>query len=137
MIEIDEKFIWAWVKNKISFSKYDVNNIWKDTYNDLLFKWVYDTGSKILFIYMKEDVNEDVKLQFSLDFPRDIINEEVDEYMRFLKVNRKNITYENMDNLILYNKIKYNIKENILNLMDRVFIPTLDMRYSSRYKYTK
>ncbi|CRG94855.1 dynein beta chain, putative [Plasmodium gallinaceum] len=126
MSEISEEFLSVWVKHKISFSKYNFNDLWKDDYNKTILKWINNINSKILFIYLIE--NDEIKLNFSFDFSNDIIDETVEEYIIFLKINNKKITHENIDNVILFNKIKYKIKENILNLMDRVLIPSIDIK---------
>ncbi|CRH01266.1 dynein beta chain, putative [Plasmodium relictum] len=129
MSEISEEFVGVWIKHRISFSKYNFKDIWKNNYNKIIHKWINNISSKILFIYLKE--SDEIKLNFSFDFPSEIIDETIDEYIVFLKINNKKITYDNIDSIILYNKIKYKIKENILNLMDRVFIPTIDMKSNS------
>ncbi|SCL97173.1 dynein beta chain, putative [Plasmodium berghei] len=127
--EISEDFIRSWIENKICLSKYSFNSIWNDDYNKIVHNWIFNANSKILYIYIADC--DPIKLSFSFDVPNEIIDESINEYIIFLKVNTKKITYENIDNVILYNKIKCNIKENILNLMDRVFIPFLDMKNKS------
>ncbi|SBS88390.1 dynein beta chain, putative [Plasmodium malariae] len=127
--EVSEDFISVWIENKISLSKFNFTNLWNNSYNKIVHKWMYNVNYKILFIYLK-DYN-DIKLSFSFDFPNEVIDETIDEYIIFLKINSKKITYENIDNTVLYNKVKCEIKENILNLMDRVFIPMLDMKNNS------
>ncbi|WBY60029.1 dynein beta chain [Plasmodium yoelii yoelii] len=127
--EISEDFIRSWIESKICLSKYSFNSIWNDDYNKIVHNWIFNTNSKILYIYIADC--DPIKLSFSFDVPKEIIDESINEYIIFLKHNTKKITYENIDNVILYNKIKCNIKENILNLMDRVFIPLLDMKNKS------
>ncbi|KJP86349.1 40S ribosomal protein S3 [Plasmodium fragile] len=128
--EISEEFISLWMENKISFSKYSFKSLWNKSYNNVVQKWLHNMSNKILFIYLME-CDEETKLNFSLDFSTEIIEETIEEYILFLKINSKKITQDNIDSVVLYNKVNCKIKENILNLMDRVFIPMLDMKNSS------
>ncbi|VTZ70290.1 dynein beta chain, putative [Plasmodium chabaudi chabaudi] len=127
--EISEDFIRSWIETKICLSKYSFDSIWNDDYNKIVHNWIFNANSKILYIYIADC--DPIKLSFSFDVPKEIIDESINEYIIFLKLNTKKITYDNIDNVILYNKVKCNIKENILNLMDRVFIPLLDMKNKS------
>ncbi|EUD69261.1 hypothetical protein C922_00124 [Plasmodium inui San Antonio 1] len=128
--EISEEFITLWMENKISFSKYSFKSLWNKSYNKVVQKWLHNGSNKILFIYLME-CDEEKKLNFSFDFSNEIIEETIDEYIVFLKIHSKKITHDNIDSVVLYNKVNCKIKENILNLMDRVFIPMLDMKNSS------
>ncbi|ANQ10184.1 40S ribosomal protein S3 [Plasmodium coatneyi] len=128
--EISEEFITLWMENKISFSKYSFKSLWNKSYNQVVQKWLHNGSNKILFIYLME-CDEETKLNFSFDFSNEIIEETIDEYILFLKIHSKKITQDNIDSVVLYNKVNCKMKENILNLMDRVFIPMLDMKNSS------
>ncbi|CAA9989483.1 dynein beta chain, putative [Plasmodium knowlesi strain H] len=128
--EISEEFITLWMENKISFSKYSFKSLWNKSYNKVVKKWLDNASNKILFIYLME-CDEETKLKFSFDFSNEIIEETIHEYILFLKIHSQKITQDNIDTVVLYNKVNCKIKENILTLMDRVFIPMLDMKNSS------
>lgn len=84
--EISEDFIRSWIENKICLSKYSFNSIWNDDYNKIVHNWIFNANSKILYIYIADC--DPIKLSFSFDVPNEIIDESINEYIIFLKVNR-------------------------------------------------